>query len=432
MIVVILVWQLVTINKLIYKQKQLKQSLNTVLQESREMMRTLKTLQTLQLNHNRERETTRTRQEENGEVQAKKQEVKTTIVENAEKHFEGDDRKVKEQDKGDAFLPKIDKENDETCEKVVSDDEKDDVQETIRDLVIERMMKDGMNLQMEDEKWKNDVQVVTAAVQQNCESLQFASERLRNDEQIILPMVNRKTAKILKFIGQELNRDRQFIMKCINQYAWSLEHLSYEWKDAKDVVLAAVNKSCGACLAFASDRLRNDREFVMLCITINAMSLQFLGDKLKHDRDFILSAMKVNGSALDHVPHFQNDKMVVMNAVTQNGNALYYASDDLKNDEQVVMTAVKNYSLALIYASDSLRHNVEFVLKCIEEKGAPFLGAGFSGERAVPDKLNAVPDKLKDDFDFMVRAVKLDRNCIQYASERLKNDEQFKQIVSQD
>ena len=49
------------------------------------------------------------------------------------------------------------------------------------------------------------------------------------------------------------------------------------------------------------------------------------------------------------------DKDFVMEAVKQNGLALYYASETLCDDKDVVMAAVKQYEYALRYASERLQ-----------------------------------------------------------------------------
>lgn len=53
-----------------------------------------------------------------------------------------------------------------------------------------------------------------------------------------------------------------------------------------------------------------------------------------------------------------------MTAVKQNGEALIFASDELKNDKEVVMAAVKQNGEALKYASRRLKGD-EDVIKII-------------------------------------------------------------------
>ena len=51
----------------------------------------------------------------------------------------------------------------------------------------------------------------------------------------------------------------------------------------------------------------------------------------------------------------QNDRGVVLAAVTQNGRTLQYASVALRNDRDVVLAAMARNGHALVYASDALQ-----------------------------------------------------------------------------
>ena len=58
----------------------------------------------------------------------------------------------------------------------------------------------------------------------------------------------------------------------------------------------------------------------------------------------------------------QNDKDVVMTAVSTSAMDLFYASEELKNDKDIVLIAVAKDGLALCYASDNLQENKELLL----------------------------------------------------------------------
>ena len=127
-------------------------------------------------------------------------------------------------------------------------------------------------------------------------------------------------------------------------------------------------------------------------IQVSGCTLQYASDELKRDRD------------------------TVMCAVMQHGGALQFASNVLRNDERVVMSAVTNDSSSIQYASESLVNSADFLLKCVEAVGAELLGV--------------VPLQWTDDFEFMARAVKLNRDTIEYASDRLKSDSDFKRAIA--
>ena len=54
------------------------------------------------------------------------------------------------------------------------------------------------------------------------------------------------------------------------------------------------------------------------------------------------------------VREMKNDREFVLSAVTEDGPALKYASDEMKNDAVVLVAVAQNYR-ALDYASDNLR-----------------------------------------------------------------------------
>ena len=59
----------------------------------------------------------------------------------------------------------------------------------------------------------------------------------------------------------------------------------------------------------------------------------------------------------------------VLNAVTNQGSLLDYASDELKNDKQIVLAAINNNPEALEFASDKLKEDKEVVYNSVSKVG---------------------------------------------------------------
>uniref|UniRef100_A0A7S4EI05 DUF4116 domain-containing protein n=1 Tax=Pseudo-nitzschia australis TaxID=44445 RepID=A0A7S4EI05_9STRA len=64
----------------------------------------------------------------------------------------------------------------------------------------------------------------------------------------------------------------------------------------------------------------------------------------------------------------KNNEQETINAVTQNGQALEHASDELKNNERVVTTAVTQHGGALEHASDELKNNERVVTTAVTQE----------------------------------------------------------------
>ena len=123
-----------------------------------------------------------------------------------------------------------------------------------------------------------------------------------------------------------------------------------------------------------------DRDVVLKAIEVSADGLQFADEKFHYDREIVLKAVKSHGYSLEHV---------------KNKNFL--------EDQEIVLEAIKS--------SDS------GVLESL-------LGMSYDWD--------APPKKLLSNKEFIINAVKLDTECLEYADDSLKNDPDILAIVNKD
>ena len=72
---------------------------------------------------------------------------------------------------------------------------------------------------------------------------------------------------------------------------------------------------------------------------------------------------------------------IVVECVSRDGDALQYASADLRANPQLVLIAVKQKGTSLKYASPDLRNNQSIVLEAIRQEGESFYHASDSMKR---------------------------------------------------
>ena len=78
-----------------------------------------------------------------------------------------------------------------------------------------------------------------AAVKQDGAALEFPSEDLQRDREIVMDAV-KQNGNALDLASEDLQKDREIVMYAVNQNGWALEFSSLElWGDC-DVVLEAV------------------------------------------------------------------------------------------------------------------------------------------------------------------------------------------------
>ncbi len=186
-------------------------------------------------------------------------------------------------------------------------------------------------------------------------------------------------------------------------------------------------------LEYASEKLRNNKEFALEAICRDLREWQYVSSKLKNDKEFVLSAVSQNWRALRHTSaELQNDKEVISSAVKQDGQALQYASADFQNDKEIVLAAVSRDWRALRYASSKLKDDKGVILSAVKQDGQAlqYASADFQNDKEIVlaavsrdwRALRYASSKLKYDKGVILSAVKQDGMALQYTSDRLKND----------
>ena len=102
--------------------------------------------------------------------------------------------------------------------------------------------------------------------------------------------------------------------------------------------------------------VRDHKRFMLLALASNGQALRFASDELRADRDLVRVAVAQCDHALKHASdELRADPDVVRAALAQDSSALRYASAELRADQDVVLAAVVRHGSALEYASPSSR-----------------------------------------------------------------------------
>lgn len=108
----------------------------------------------------------------------------------------------------------------------------------------------------------NDRAAVLDAVMRNGQALEFASDLLRNDPEIVLAAMKQSHGSALQYASAELRGSRPFIYQCIQEEGGALRYVNDAFKNDREIVLMAV-KQFGFHLQYASQALRLDQELVI-------------------------------------------------------------------------------------------------------------------------------------------------------------------------
>lgn len=145
--------------------------------------------------------------------------------------------------------------------------------------------------------------------------------------------------------------DFDFVLKHVSLCSNGLRFASNRLKNNKEIVTAA------GSLEYASDELRDDKEFVFPFIKKNQRQYIYISKKLKEDRDIIIEAVKgyeyVFGC--DTPFEIRDDKEVVLEALKFSEEPFTWVSKRLKDDKEVVLQALKFSGSPFAYTSERLK-----------------------------------------------------------------------------
>jgi len=292
-------------------------------------------------------------------------------------------------------------------------------------------------------QFANDKEFMLALLAYNGTYLQHASEELKADKEVIMAALKSGYSLPYEHVSDALKTDRDFLLEMVSLDAYCLEFFSEELKQDEQIVLAAAKNSGNAALEFGAEKFKknkniltevvknshnalsflaenekNDKKLVITAVDHNGYALQYASEQLRNDKDVVIAAVRNYGNALEYASEqLQNDKDLVITAVRTNGDALQYASEELQNDKDVAMAALINSTEAFEYVSERLQSDKEFILHAIGQKDVD----------AVDDDLDSyisdnIPEKLKADKDFVLEMVKVNGMVLGCVSDELKVD----------
>jgi hypothetical protein len=148
--------------------------------------------------------------------------------------------------------------------------------------------------------------------------------------------------------------------------------------------------------------------------------------------DYVLrELLKRNGHLLKDYPKERNNRVLVLYAVANFGEALEYASEALRGDKEIVMTAVLQSTMALQFASPAMCADKDVLRIALRDLRNP-RPLQFAID---PDKQFVMPyirknglalkyvDKAIQDTEMVMAAVSQNGKALQYASAALSADE---------
>lgn len=155
--------------------------------------------------------------------------------------------------------------------------------------VLDRVGRGLLKLNGVPDQWHSDPDIVTAALLSNGNNLRHASWVFRDDEKFVLMAVDSKTSAI-RHASDRLLNDRTFMLSVMKEHGFALQYAPTSFVYDPDVALVAVT-DCAEAVQFLPDTLLEDRAFVLKCVASNGRALAYLPTVYRNDTEVVMTAV---------------------------------------------------------------------------------------------------------------------------------------------
>lgn len=302
--------------------------------------------------------------------------------------------------------------------------------------------------------------------------LELASDRLRNDRDLVLwavktPLpIGESRSCALQHASEALRDDEAVVLKAMSTDRRSFAFASHRLRTSDKMILHAIRYDADAFLTFSSEELQSSKEFVLKAVDSNARvyaRLLRVDSPFVRDRDVVMRALACRlGSQIEFVPYpilsdhdvglhvartygcclswtpFQiahgSNVEILMAAVQQNGKALRFVEQARISAEAyrtIALAAARQNGFAYFWLS--VWDDRELVLAAVAQSGLVLehVREPFRSDRDVcraavasnPAAISFVPASLKRDIEFRLLASSTPeaaRKCIAAARKKRK------------
>ncbi|CAJ1953971.1 unnamed protein product [Cylindrotheca closterium] len=230
-------------------------------------------------------------------------------------------------------------------------------------------------------KLRNDKALVLEIVKHCPNAIEFVSNELKDDGDILRAILNRSKlpAHFLQHFSETLRSDADVMLEVLshpNNGLSSMAYCSSVLRNDKSFFLSAVafgnHQADGQVLRFASQRLKDDPEVVLHCVRQSGMNLKHASYDLRRDQEIVSEASKQDPASFRYclpgivkqtlLEHSEFAKKVVQHLPL---SGVKHCLELYECDEEVVLFALRNPCVEWCMIPDHFRKQLDFVAKAV-------------------------------------------------------------------
>ena len=224
------------------------------------------------------------------------------------------------------------------------------------------------------QRFLNDKEIVLATVEQNGLALEFASENLKNNQELVLAAAKSSVFIFAQpYVPKTFVKNREFILNLIENKVNVLRYASKTLQSDREVVHASVKNIGATTLENASDELKSDKKFIMRVIIYDGWRVYaFISENLRNDKDCKNALWTITNpthwmrSGLPELlksEDFAEDRGYMMHLIKEcSVHTFEQFSEKFRDDDEIATAAVTKQGSMIEHASERIRNTKSIAL----------------------------------------------------------------------
>lgn len=190
-------------------------------------------------------------------------------------------------------------------------------------------------------------------------NLQDLDETARADRILVLAAVKASQGRALEYASQQLRGDKQVVLEAVSRNGLSLRHATPAIRFDRGVVLAAI-RECPMALEHAHDSLRHEHDIILTAVRLSVRAVECIADEMKRNTDFACDVVSAFPAALLYLPiQITGSRSIIRKALRRNGDVLRFAIG-WHRDPEMALTAIQQAPQAVHHVDPELRQTAIF------------------------------------------------------------------------
>lgn len=290
-----------------------------------------------------------------------------------------------------------------------------------KELAMIAIKENGNQLKNASKSLRDDYDVVRL----NSEAFAYASERLRDNEEL----ARSASYWTFKYASKRVRSIRSIALEVVKKCGLNIFHLSTELLNDREVILAAI-KNSKSIFKDLPVFVRDDKEIVMVSLNCSFKSFdhpfnfKILSERLQKDPEIIDAAIRNYPGVIKHVKY---DEDFAVNLIRSKCNVYIYLSEQMKNNRKIALYSVQEFGYDYTNLPRHLQRDRTIVLAAVRYCFSLFyhIPKEFKNDReivlAACLPYSEIPEAFKNDWEIILASVTEHGRAYSRLPEELKN-----------